>query len=298
MTFITRFGKILFKGSYTLFFGVFRSLMEQDIIKFVGTNDKLFSRVVVNKLTVKSTLIVPETHNAILIKDGQMLQTLSSGRYLLSSFFDLKAEEQSVFEILFMSKTAKLKLLWGTPQKIMLFDENLQEDYHAGFSGDFEVQVGDPRKCYLYLVGVAEDLTAEALQERLLSNVVSVMETIMVEFLREHKVPFNQIAVHKKEISQKVLSALSHKLMSEYGIAVFSFNISNIVIDTEDHKRLGAKNSKTKTLVCRKCGVRLKEGDKFCAECGTPVKAENICSNCQSENVVGAKYCASCGQKL
>ena len=300
LTFDLCFDKIYSRKSVFSFLG---RLMEQNIIKFTGSNDKLFTRVVVDKLTPKLTLIVPETHNAILIKDGQMLQTLSSGRFLLADFFDLKTDLESAIEILFMSKTAKLKLLWGTPSKLLMFDENLQEDYHAGFSGDFEVQIGDPRKCYLYLVGASQDLTAGALQERLLSNVVSVMETVVVEYLRQNKVPFNQIAVHKKEISQKVLSALSHKLLSEYGIAVFSFNIANIIIDPEDHKRLsalvkkGAGNQEIKTT-CRRCGTTLKEGVKFCSECGAPVDAGKICTNCSSENDANAKFCSTCGQKL
>ena len=113
-------------------------------IKFSGNNDKLFCRVAIDVLSPKISLIVPETHNAILIKDGQMLQTLSSGKYSLADFVDFKADSESQFEVLFMSKTAKLKLLWGTAQKLVLFDEGTNETYHVGFSGDFEVQIGEP----------------------------------------------------------------------------------------------------------------------------------------------------------
>ena len=232
----------------------------ENVIKFVGNNEKLFSRVVIENLSAKLTLIVPETHNAILIKDGQMLQTLSSGKYLIGDFIDVKTEADSALEVLFMSKTAKLKMRWGTPQKLLMFDEKAQENYRAGFSGDFEVQVGDPRKCYLYLVGAADDLTADALQERLQSNVVSVMETVVVDFVRANKVPFNQIAVFKKEMSQKILNSLSHKLQSEYGIAVFSFNIANIIIDEADYNRL---TSAIKGEVARETGFAVSVEKKW-----------------------------------
>ena len=275
--------------------------MEQNIITFTGNNQKLLSRYIIEKLDPKLTLIVPETHNAILIKDGQMLQTLSSGKYLISKFVDLKTEADSALEILFMSKTAKLKLLWGTPQKLIMYDDLLQENYRVGMSGDFEVQVGDPRKCFLYLVGASEDLTSDALQDRLMSNVVSVLETVVVDYVETNKVLFNQISLCKKEIASKVLSKLSQKLMNEYGIAVFSFNIANIIIDDEDREKLEKEYKqlkKTEDFICRNCGAVLKENDKFCSVCGKKVEISKKCPKCFAENADDAKFCSSCGAKL
>lgn len=275
--------------------------MEQNIITFSGNNQKLFSRHVIETINPKLTLIVPETHNAILIKDGQMLQTLSSGRYLISKFIDIKTEIDSSLEVLFMSKTAKLKLLWGTASKILMYDSMLQENYRMGCSGDFEVQIGDPRKCYLYLVGAAEDLTSDALQERLMSNVVSVLETVVVDYVDSNKILFNQISLCKKEISQKVLSKLSQKLMNEYGIAVFSLNIANIIIEEEDMKKLEnayKQIKKTDNFVCRECGTVLNENAKFCPNCGKKVEIDKKCPKCFAENVDGAKFCSECGFKL
>ncbi len=275
--------------------------MEQNIITFTGNNQKLLSRYIIEKLDPKLTLIVPETHNAILIKDGQMLQTLSSGKYLISKFVDLKTEADSALEILFMSKTAKLKLLWGTPQKLIMYDNLLQENYRVGMSGDFEVQVGDPRKCFLYLVGASEDLTSDALQDRLMSNVVSVLETVVVDYVETNKVLFNQISLCKKEIASKVLSKLSQKLMNEYGIAVFSFNIANIIIDDEDREKLEKEYKqlkKTEDFICRNCGAVLKENDKFCSVCGKKVEISKKCPKCFAENADDAKFCSSCGAKL
>ncbi len=272
--------------------------MEQNSIKFVGTNEKLFTRTLIEHIDGRQSLIVPETHNAILLKDGQMLQTLSSGKYVLSDFVDLKEEPDAAIEVLFMSKTAKLKLLWGTPQKVNLYDAVLEEDYRVGMSGDFDVQIGDPRKSYLYLVGAAEDLTADALQERLQSTVVSVLEEEAVSYIKDNNIRFNQLSIAKKNIAQKVLKSLSHKLLSEYGISVFSFNIANIIIDEDDYKRLSSNKSKGEEMQrCTNCGQELLPGAKFCSNCGE--KVVNLkCSNCGTVNEKGAKFCVTCGQKL
>ena len=277
--------------------------MEQtkaNLITFSGSNEKLFCRVSIDSLSPKISIIVPETHTAILIKDGQMLQTLSSGKYALADFVDFKADAESQFEMLFMSKTAKLKLLWGTAQKLVLFDEDTNENYHVGFSGDFDVQIGDPRKCYLYLIGSDKDLTADALQERLRSSVVSVMELVILDYISKNHVPFNKLSVHKKSMAEKVLSELSHKLQSEYGIAVFSFNIANIIFDSEDYKRLSAlsKGTAEKSAFCPNCGAEVNENAKFCSNCGQALSAEKTCPNCGQENPKNAKFCQNCGQKL
>lgn len=271
--------------------------MEQNIIKFSGNNDKLFCRVPIEKLDPKLTLIVPETHNAILIKNGQMLQTISSGKYLLNDFVDPK-EEDCLLEVLFMSKTAKLKLYWGTADKLVFFDEESQKNYHVGFSGDFEVQIGDPRKCYLYLIGMSDDLTAEALQDRMRSNVVSVMELVSVDYIKENHVPFNQLSLHKKAMAQKTLSALSHKLQSEYGISVFSFTISNIIFDSDDYMRLSKGKKIQENHFCPNCGAENLSLSNFCSNCGFNLSRGKVCPNCHEDNPQNAKFCSVCGTKL
>ena len=279
--------------------------MDKNAITFVGKNEQLFTRVQINEISQKLTLIVPETHNAILLKDGQMLQTLSSGKYLISKFVDLKTEVDSDIEVLFMSKTAKLKLLWGSSQKFLLYDAVVQENYHVGMSGDFEVQIGDPRKCYLYLVGVSNDLTADALQERLMSNVVSCVESVVSEYTEKNEIQFNKLSLHKKEMASKAMSAIGKKLSNEYGIAVFSFNISNVIIDDDDLKRLTSDykslNKKEKTvdeMFCPSCGTKILYEARFCSMCGSKIVRKKVCEECFTENPGASEFCFNCGAKL
>ena len=280
--------------------------MDKNTITFVGKNEQLFTRTPITEITPKLTLIVPETHNAILLKDGQMLQTLSSGKYLISKFVDIKTEADSEIEVLFMSKTAKLKLLWGSSQKFLLFDSFVGENYHVGMSGDFEVQIGDPRKSYLYLVGVSSDLTADTLQERLMSNVVSSVESAASEFVEQNNVQFNKLSLYKKEIAAKALSAIGKKLINEYGIAVFSFNIANVIIDEDDLKRLTSDyksftkkdDLKQTQQFCKNCGAKLQDGARFCSMCGEKVTSTKVCEECSTENSGESEFCSNCGAKL
>jgi class 3 adenylate cyclase/tetratricopeptide (TPR) repeat protein len=44
---------------------------------------------------------------------------------------------------------------------------------------------------------------------------------------------------------------------------------------------------------CAKCGTDNREGRKFCAQCGVPLKA--VCPACGAENEPGEKFCGECG---
>lgn len=258
-----------------------------DLIKYSGTNEKLFSRIVVSEISPKTTLIVPETHSALIIYNGEMLQTLSKGRYRLAEIVDFD-KNAVVLEIIFVSKTAKLKLLWGTPNKFTLFDPVLKKTYKIGMSGEFEVQVSDPRKCFLYLVGAESDLTADALQERLMSRLVAEIGDVLSKYVAENNVAYDQIFIERQKIAGIALKRISTIFERDYGIMVFSLNISNVIFDDE----LIAREEK----VCPNCNTKLSSDAKFCYNCGT--KQEKICSKCHAENLADAKFCSNCGQQF
>ena len=47
---------------------------------------------------------------------------------------------------------------------------------------------------------------------------------------------------------------------------------------------------------CVKCNAELREGAKFCSECGS--KQEKMkCTGCEAELAPGTKFCAECGTK-
>ena len=48
---------------------------------------------------------------------------------------------------------------------------------------------------------------------------------------------------------------------------------------------------------CPKCGATLQANARFCAECGTAIKANKFCVQCGSELDANAKFCPDCGAK-
>ena len=54
--------------------------------------------------------------------------------------------------------------------------------------------------------------------------------------------------------------------------------------------------------ICENCGAELKEGARFCQECGnkveTPKEKANFCPNCGNELTSGEDFCSECGIKI
>lgn len=50
--------------------------------------------------------------------------------------------------------------------------------------------------------------------------------------------------------------------------------------------------------VCGSCGTAAQIGQKFCSQCGKPLKARRICPACGAEVVEKAHFCGECGGKM
>ena len=51
-------------------------------------------------------------------------------------------------------------------------------------------------------------------------------------------------------------------------------------------------------MKCTNCGVEVKEGQKFCLQCGALIPQNKKCIKCGAELPLDAKFCGECGAKL
>ena len=148
----------------------------QQFVKYEGNNEELFVKVSADALNYDAKLIVPETHNAILLKDGVMMDTLNSGSYDIFDSKHKKKTESITVDVIYMSKTAKLKVNWGTKTQFNFRDTETDVPIKVGAHGEFEVQICNPRKAYLELIGADKTYSVEKLKERLAMRMMSEVE--------------------------------------------------------------------------------------------------------------------------
>ncbi len=271
------------------------------------TNDDLFIKKEVTDFDVDARVIVDETHQAILIKNGQLTETLSPGTYPI---FDrriglFKTEKIGSFrvELVYFSRTAKLKALWGTRDLIDFCDPATGIPVKIGASGEFEVKVKNARQFYLELIGAEKHFTVDTLKERLQGRIANELEPSVAYYMREKGLSYSAIAEYKQILSAAVLPKLSKLFDDEYGLEISSFIISRIVLDdvykTAIEAELERRKKAENGLYCIECGALCDADAKFCAECGAKLSdGIKVCAECGADNIITANYCRKCGSKF
>ena len=185
------------------------------------TNNDLFVRKNCKDLDKNAKLIVHEMQVAIFIKDGRLINTLSAGKYNIFSKEDKNIDE---IEVILVSKTAKAKSFWGTPNRLKFKGINQDLIYEISANGSFEAQVDNPRKFYLELVGANISFKIDDLKDRVQSKIVNQLELIINELIR-NGLDYSDLINKKDIICDKLFIKLDKVLNSEYGIKLYSFNI-------------------------------------------------------------------------
>lgn len=215
------------------------------VIKFEGDDDTLVWKHPDEDFNTQSQLIVHESQEAILFRDGQALDSFGPGRYtletqnipLLRGLINLPTEGESPFhcEVYFINKAYALNLQWGTSSRFQVLDPTFEVPLSVGASGSMEFVVEDSRKFLIKVVGTQRIVTADKLlfyfREKTVTKVKSYLSTIMSE------VSYLTINQHLEEISEALLEKLNEDY-SFYGIKLINFYVSTIIIPNEDTERI------------------------------------------------------------
>lgn len=263
------------------------------------TNNDLFVRVSGQDMPTNTEIIVEETHSAVLVKDGQLMSTLSAGRYPLYSKGD-KGLIRRV-DVIYMSKTAKLRALWGTKNRLSLIDPVTGVSVEVGANGEFEVSVANPRRMHAELIGAEKAYTVDQLRERVLARLTDSLEKIVSGVMTDKSLCYSELTAHKSEIANAVGSELAAMFERDYGLRLHSFTIARVFVPEDSLARIEAAKRAmgAEKYYCPDCGREYAKGDAFCSFCGNTLPALSpVCAKCGHKNVDGAVYCSACGVKL
>ncbi|MDE7464484.1 MAG: SPFH domain-containing protein [Clostridiales bacterium] len=274
-----------------------------EVVKFTGNNTELFCRECADSLHASAQVIVPETHTVLLIKDGIVSEALQPGRHDIfdteNGLFRLKKDSDvASVDFVFVSKTAKLQMLWGTSSPIKTRDPLTGVPVSIGANGELEFRVKTPKQFYLELVGADTEYSVDKLKKRIISRLMSVIEPAIAKSMRERNISYTEFTENKAELSEIIKAQMAQMFADEYGLELCSFSINSAIISDADILAIERKRDEIKKngKTCPTCGKSCTGGTKFCPECGSSL-ADTYCSNCGTKLAPMDKFCPECGKR-
>lgn len=190
-----------------------------------------------------SQLIVHESQEAVLFKDGQALDLFGPGRYtlqtenipLLNNIVNLPTGGQSAFhcEVWFVNKVEQMAIAWGTNSRIQYMEPTFGFPLSVGASGEMALSVSDSRKLLVKLVGTQAILSREALTSYFRAFLQMRIKSHFVKAIQSRKLSIFELDAHLVELSGEIKELLRVDF-DEYGVDLRQFMVTAVARPEDD----------------------------------------------------------------
>lgn len=215
-----------------------------DVIEYEGNNDVLVYKYPHSDFSTLSQLIVRESQEAILYKDGKMLDAFAPGKYtlhtgnipLLSKVVNLPFGGNSPFkcDVFFINKTIALDYKWGTKTQTKVMDMQYHLMLDIGASGVAGIKVCDPSNLMLKLVGTQGELRAETCLSHFRENISAKVKEYLGKVMQKPEMNFLILETCLSDFSEAVKTQLN-QLFLDVGVELYNFVIGAIQIPQEQY---------------------------------------------------------------
>lgn len=217
------------------------------VISYEGDNQTFIWKHPMTDFITGSQLIVHESQEAVFFRNGEALDSFSSGRYTLETgilpkmerILPLPVQGQPFHaEVYFINLITQMGIKWGTNSKVGLFDPVSGIHVELGASGSFNLRVTDPRRLLIKLVGTASGLRQEEVFNVSGSGyfrtlVMTKVKAHLAKIIKGQHISVLELDEHVDEISEGLKQAINPEL-ADYGLEMPEFYVSNIVTPEDD----------------------------------------------------------------
>jgi membrane protease subunit (stomatin/prohibitin family) len=188
-------------------------------------------------------LIVQESQEAILFRDGQALDRFGPGRYTLSTdnipilgkLLRLPTGGESPFKasVWFVNKVHVLDVKWGTAHPLQLRDPEYKSPIPVRAYGQFGVRIDDARKFLVKLVGARPMLDREILVESFRGLILNRIGDLIASYLVKKKINVFEVSAWLGEMADESVARLE-SVFDDYGIEVVNFYVGSVNVPEDD----------------------------------------------------------------
>jgi membrane protease subunit (stomatin/prohibitin family) len=214
-----------------------------DLVKWNSPKGVYAVKYPSEELATWTQLIVSETQEAVLLKEGRMLGPFGPGKHtldtknipVLSKFFKIPFGKKSPFtaEVWFVNKTSQLDIKWGTANPIQIKDPVYNVMIPLRVFGQFGIAIDHTKKFIKTLVGTLPSFTEPDLQSYFKGIVLSKVKDHLAKQLVNEGVSLLEISSHLVNLSSHLEKSFSEEF-AEFGIKIKKFRIISIDADPND----------------------------------------------------------------
>ena len=201
------------------------------------SNECLVVRQKLDDLMTKSQIIVYESQEAILFKNGQALDCFGPGRHTINTAnLPLLRKLYSGFfggttpfpcDVYFINKVKMLDFIWGTDSPIALSDPKYPMTIGVRANGQTGLRIADSRRFVVNVVGMLSDYSIDSVKKKIKGLMMAPVKESIAQAIDEEKVSILEITSHLSRISDKIQAKLNSRLV-DLGIEIEHFNVNSI----------------------------------------------------------------------
>lgn len=230
-----------------------------EVIKFEGNPNDLVWKHYAEDFNTTSQLIVDETHEALLVVNGNAADLFGPGRRTLSTanipllrkIVEIPTGGKTPFpcKVFFINKVHQMDMKWGTQGAIPLEDPLYDIFMHVMLHGSMSVSIDNSRKFMLKLAGFGDKFSTETLIAKFRGIISSHVKDSISKIMIEGKLSYFMISANLLEISDVVKGRLD-EIFDEYGVRIEFFNIEAIEVPDKDYAEISeAKKLRSSRLI-------------------------------------------------
>ncbi len=214
-----------------------------DILKFDSSADVFAWKYPNTELATWTQLIVHESQEAVLVKNGQVTDIFGPGRYTLSTenipglrrIVNIPFGGKSPFsaEVWFVNRAYSLDIKWGTTTPIQIQDPKYKVFIPVRAFGQFGIKIEESQRFLLKLVGTMKFFNRTTLTDYFRGLYITRVKDSISSCLVKSNISILEINAHLNEISDSLQRELSAR-MEEFGIKVVSFYVNDISAPEND----------------------------------------------------------------
>lgn len=194
------------------------------------------------QLRYGTQLIVNQSQIAVFVKDGQIADIFSAGRYTLSSknlpildkLIGLPFGHETPFkaEVYYLNKSAVMDTKFELGAFNML-EPNFRVPIPLTARGSFAVRVGEARSFLNKLIGTMPDLESERLREYFRGVITENVKAAVTRIARENKISPLELEATVAEVADAVRQIIGATL-EKFGLKLELFNIEGVSVIDDD----------------------------------------------------------------